>query len=242
MNTKEILQEFGLNKKEAGLYVAALELGIASATPIAKKAGIQRTHFYDIAEKLIALGLMKQSARGKQKLFSAIDPEELFQKQKEKIKMLETALPELKALYNTAGQKPRVFYFEGRDGIDRINEDSLRHKGEIVGFTTPRFLAGHTRSTGKEFIRKRVALGRRSRVVGEDSPEIRELQAHDKEELRETRILSPSVLHSEIEIVMYGNKIAFVDYKEEWGLIIEGTEIASVLKMIFEIVWSRWER
>jgi len=242
MNSKEILQEFGLNQKETLIYLSALELGATSATLIAKKAGVQRTHFYDIAEKLAGLGLIRQTAKGKQKLFSAIDPEELLLVQQGKIKKLEAVLPELKALYNTVGQKPRVFYFEGQAGIDHINEDSLRYKGEMVGFTTPQFVIGRTRSTGKEFIKKHVALSKHSRVIGEDSPEIRELQSRDEAELRETRILSSSVLHSDVEIVIYGNKVAFTDYKEEWGLIIEGNEIVSVLKMIFEIVWSRWER
>ncbi|MBI2047780.1 MAG: hypothetical protein HYT27_01440 [Parcubacteria group bacterium] len=241
MNIKETLSELGLQEKESRIYVAALELGATSATDIARKAGVQRTHFYDIVEKLLAMGLMRQTAKGKHKLFSAANPEELLEVQKEKLKKLETVLPELKALYKTVGEKPRVFYFEGQTGIDQINDDSLRYKGEMVGFTTPRFVVGHTRSTGKEFIKKRVALGKHSRVIGENSPEIHELQSRDKSELRETRILSPDVFRSDIEIVIYGNKVAFVDYKEEWGLIIEGIQIVSVLKMIFEIVWSKWE-
>ena len=64
MNSKEILQEFGLNQKETLIYLSALELGATSATLIAKKAGVQRTHFYDIAEKLAGLGLIRQTAKG----------------------------------------------------------------------------------------------------------------------------------------------------------------------------------
>jgi len=242
MDYTQTLRGLGLGEKEAAIYVAALELGSASAAAIAAKAGIQRTHFYDLSEKLLAGGFLNKAAHGTRSTFSAIDPSLLVELQEEKLKKLKEVLPEFKALYNTTGQKPRISYFEGKEGIDQINEDTLRYKGEMIGFTTPRFVMIRTRSTGKAFIKKRVAAGKRSRVIGEDSPEVRELQKHDREELRETRILSPSVFSSAVEIVLYGNKMAIVDYKHQWGFIIEGTEIAQAMRMIFELVWSRWER
>ena len=242
MDYAQTLREVGLGEKEAAIYVAALELGSANAAAIAKKAGIQRTHFYDLSEKLLADGFLHKTAYGKRSTFSATDPSLLVELQEEKLKKLKDVLPEFKALYNTTGQKPRISYFEGQEGIDQINEDTLRYKGEMVGFTTPRFVTSRTRSTGQSFITKRVAVGKRSRVIGEDSPEVRELQKRDKAELRETRILSPNVFSSAVEIILYGNKLAIVDYKHQWGFIIEGTEIARAMNMIFEIVWSRWER
>ena len=39
-----------------------------------------------------------------------------------------------------------------------------------------------------------------------------------------------------------GSKVFIIDYKEQFGFIIEDTEIARVMKMIFEIVWGRWEK
>ena len=85
-------------------------------------------------------------------------------------------------------------------------------------------------------------MGNRVRVIGEDAPEIRELREKDNKELRETRILSKDVFRSEIEIGIYGSKVFVIDYKEQFGFIIEDTEIARVMKMIFEIVWGRWEK
>lgn len=242
MDYKETLHGLGLGKKEVAIYLAALELGTANAASIAKKAGVQRTHFYDLSGKLLAGGFLTRTVRGKRQVFTALDPSLLVEVEEEKLRKLKEVLPEIKAIYNTTGQKPHISYFEGQQGIDQINEDTLRYQGEIVGFTTPRFVTSRTRSTGKEFIAKRVAAGKHSRVIGENSPEVRLLQTHDKEELRETRILSPDVFSSTVEIVLYGNKLAIVDYKHQWGFIIEGNEIAQVMKMIFEIVWSRWER
>ena len=231
-----------MEEKEVLLYRAALELGAASATSIAKKADIQRTHFYDLADKLLSKGLLRQIAKGKQHVYEAADPSTLIEFQRERLEKLQDALPELKALFNTAGKKPKVFFYEGYAGIDLINEDMLQYKGEIIGFTTPRFASARSKHTGESFIKKRVMLGLRSRVIGEQSPEVEQFQKRDNEELRETRILSKEVFHSEIEIVLYGNRMAIVDYRSLFGLIIEGSDIVSAMKMIFELVWSRWNR
>lgn len=234
----EVLEQFNLDQKEAALYLASLELGLTSASNIAKKAGIQRTYFYDLSEKLIKLGLMKQVRKGRKRLFSATEPEKLVEMQEQRLQQLKSVLPELKSLYNTSGQKPRVFYYEGRDGIDEINADTLRYKGEILGFTTPRFVNKDQQRISRQYIQERIRVGNRVRVIGELAPEILELQQRDKRELRQTRILPRELYSSEVEIGIYGNKVFVIDYKEEFGFIIEGSDIAKVLKMIFEIVWG----
>lgn len=242
MDIKDVLAQFNLTEKESSVYVAALELGTTSAAAIAKKAGIQRTHFYDISESLITNGFLRRVSKENKHLYAAADPEMLVEIEEKKIEKLKQTLPEFKALYNTSGKKPKVTYYEGRSGIEQINEDTLRYKGESVAFTTPRFVSFPSRSTGKDYIGKRVALGNHVRVIGEDAPEIHGLQERDGKELRETRILSKDVFRSEIEIGIYGSKVFIIDYKEQFGFIIEDTEIARVMKMIFEIVWGRWEK
>lgn len=242
MEIKDVLKQFNLTEKEVSVYVAALELGTTTAASIAKKAGIQRTHFYDISESLINAGFLQRVSKENKRLYSAADPETLIEIEEKKIEKLKQTLPEFKALYNTSGKKPRLTYYEGRSGIEQINEDTLRYKGEAVAFTTPRFVSFPSRSTGKTYIDQRIALGNRVRVIGEDAPEIHGLQERDKKELRETRVLSKDVFRSEIEIGIYGNKVFIIDYKEQFGFIIEDTEIARVMKMIFEIVWGRWEK
>lgn len=242
MNIRDALTQFNLTEKESLVYVAALELGTTTAAIIAKKANIQRTHFYDISEHLINAGFLRRVSKDNKGLYAATDPETLVEIEEKKIEKLRQTLPEFKALYNTSGKKPKITYYEGRHGIEQINEDTLRYKGEAVAFTTPRFMSFPSRSTGKSYIEQRIAMGNRVRVIGEDAPEVRELQEKDAKELRETRILSKDVFRSEIEIGIYGSKVFIIDYKEQFGFIIEDTEIARVMKMIFEIVWGRWKK
>lgn len=238
MNIQEILSLFNLDEKESAVYMAALETGIATAREIAKRAGIQRTYFYDLSEKLLKLGLLQQISRGKKRYFQAAEPEKLLEIQEEKLRELKAALPELKALQNTKGQKPKVYFFEGRAGIDQVNEDTLKYRGECLAFTTPRFVSAAEENLSREYIAKRKAGGIKVRVIGEVSPEMAKIKSQDKDELRETRMLPQDLYSSEVEIGMYGNKVFFANYKNLFGLIIEDSDISNTLKKIFELTWD----
>jgi len=237
MNINEALALFNLDEKESAIYLAALEAGVATAREIAKKAGIQRTYFYDLSEKLLKLGLLQQISKGKKRYFQAAEPEKLLEMQEKRLGELRGALPELKALQNTKGQKPKVYFFEGRAGINQVNEDTLKYKGDMVAFTTPRFVSANEEKLSREYIAKRKLLGIKVRVIGEVSPEVAKIKSRDKEELRETKMLPKDLFSSEVEIGIYGNKVFFANYKDQFGLIVEDSEISKTLKNIFEIIW-----
>lgn len=238
MDLEKVLENLGLNKKEAATYLATLELGEASAIGITKKAGIQRTYFYDLSKRLIGLGLLHQIKKGKKRFFSALEPDKLVGLEEKKLKDLKEALPQLKSLFNTKGQKSKIFYYEGLEGIRHIVNDSLSFKGEVLFFETPLVATADQQKLLKEYIKKRIALGIKARVVGEMSPEIINMKARDKNEMRETRILPKDIFNSDVEIGIYGNRIYIIDFKDEFGFIVEDSNIAQVLKKLFEIIWN----
>lgn len=237
MNITQALEAFQLSPKVTNLYLASLELGVASAKDIAEKADVRRTNFYDLSKELIRLGLLKQVKKGRKRYFQALEPEGLIQLQQKRLRDLELMLPQLKALTNTHGQKPKLSYYEGYAGLQSVYDDMLQYKGDITLFTTPSFVSETRLNLVKEHIPKRIALGNKLRMIGEVSTENIMLQKRDQQELRETRLLPKDLYHSNIELGMYGNKVYFVDYVETFGFIIESNEIAKTLKMIFELVW-----
>jgi len=238
MDIRDILRQFNIEKKEAEVYIASLELGTAPAAQIADKAGVFRTYFYEIADKLVTEGLLKQIKKDKKHYFTAIGPQELIKLQERKLEELKNILPELEAIHNVHDEKPKVYYFEGKKGIDEINNDTLRHKGELIGFTTPRFLTADQKKLARDYIKRRVATSKKVRVIGEVCNEFVEHKKFDHQELRETRMLPTDLFHSEVEIGIYANKVYITNYKSEFGMIIEDKNTADVMKQIFELVWN----
>jgi sugar-specific transcriptional regulator TrmB len=63
------LAKFGLNEKEARIYLASLELGAASVQTLAEAASVHRVSAYDILEGLEQKGFIKTENRGKKRVF-----------------------------------------------------------------------------------------------------------------------------------------------------------------------------
>lgn len=238
MKIKDSLIKLGLKKQEAAIYLTCLELGISTATPIAKKAGIKRTYFYDLVENLINQGFIIQTVKGKKKHFSAVEPERLLEIQKEKLKLAEIILPQLKSIHNISGKKPKVRFYEGKEGLDEAYNDTLKYKGEILAFTTEKFLSADEKKLSTDYIKKRKNLKIPLKVIGPMSKELLEIKNKDKSELRETKLLPREIFTSDIEIGIYGNKVNFINLNKEFGLIIESKEIADVMKRLFQIIWK----
>ncbi len=238
MDLSPLLETLGLKTKEAHLYLTLLELGEAKAQDIASKAGIQRTNFYDLIPKLITLGLAKQLKREGKQYYRATDPDDLLALEEQRLTQLREALPRLKAITNATVEKPKVFYYEGVNGVKQVYEHMLNHRGEITIFTTPSFVSKEQLNLLKEHVPQRISRGNPLRMIGEISPENIMLQKRDKAELRETRLLPQDVYHSNVEIGIYGKNIYIVDFRQLFGMEIESTDVAKVLAQIFEIVWS----
>lgn len=237
MSLKSVIEQFNLKDKKADVYLACLELGSATATQISKKAGITRPYFYEIADHLIKRGLLVQARKGKKRIFTANDPERLKESQQKKLEELEQIMPQLKSIFKTTGKKPKVYFYEGIEGINQINKDALQYKGEQVGFSTEKFLSAEDKELSKEYIKKRIKNKIPARVIGPVSDEFVNLKKRDAKELRQTRMLPKNFYDSDVEIMFYGNKMVILNYKEHFGLIIESFDVVKPMKMIFELIW-----
>lgn len=238
MQLNELLNQLGLDYKEDDVYLALLELGTASVHEIAIKAGIKRTTTYDVLDNLIKKGLVGQTQKGKKRLFYAEEPEKLNVLLWEKQSKLIEAMPLLKSLYNTAGSKPKIRYFEGKEGLKQVYRDTLNYQGELVAFITENIINDLGRDFAEEYIAKRKKANIAARVIAPDTTEHREYKNKDKEFLKQTRLVPKDKFPFTIEMNIYGNKIAFMSFKETLGIIIESNEIANNMKLLFELAWK----
>lgn len=237
MNPEQLLLKLGFKKNQAKVYLACLELGMATGGQIATKAGIQRTYFYDLVKELVDRGFVIQTTRGRRKYFTAVNPEKLAEVGKERLVMIEKTLPQLKSIFNASGVKPKVSFYEGREGLGEVYEDTFRQKGEILSITTERVVSDKNRDLSIHYMKERVAKKIPIRVIAPIGKEIIEEKKRENA-LREIRMLPRDVFTSDVEINIYGNKVDFINFNKEFSLILESDEIASALRKIFEIVWS----
>lgn len=61
---------------------------------------------------------------------------------------------------------------------------------------------------------------------------------HNIAHLHTAKLISAKKYNFSIEINIYGNKVAFMSFRDELGLIIEFDEINRMMRMIFEYFWK----
>lgn len=244
----ENLQQLGLSDKEAKTYLASLGLGPTSVQEIAKGAQLKRPTVYFAIESLIKKGLMSSFEKGKKRFFSAESPERLISLiavQRRRAQVLEEdlqrVLPELNNLFNLTGERPKVRFFEGKEGIKAIQEDILKSKYNSIEEFVPLDEAYKTFPPGPRDHRQKLAQKTKNiprRIIytskkGAFRP--------SKERNVERRFISPQQFPLSAELTIYGGKIAIVTYKGKLiGTVIESQEIANSLRAIFNLVWLKF--
>ncbi|MCX6745439.1 MAG: hypothetical protein NTX00_00285 [Candidatus Parcubacteria bacterium] len=240
MNLKEALEQIDIIGKKADIYLACLEMGGATAYSIAKKVGLKRPTVYDILSQLLKEGLVYKSLKRNKKYYFPADPGRLLKKAKEKEENIKAILPELESLYNAPKIKPTIKYFEGKEGIKEMYNDSLKSlkKGdEILGYVGEGVLQ-HLPKYSDEYVAERVAKGIRFRGIYKKEKGIMEYMAKNQEQLRTVKLLDPKDFPVNNETNIYANKIAIASYgKEMFAMIIESEEIARAQRAIFELAW-----
>ena len=134
MKLSLLLEEAGLNSKEAALYLALLELGSASVVQIARSSGVVRSTTYEILERLRTKRLVTTFLKKRVRYYSAEDPTLAVRWAQSRSDALKAALPELMALTGKNRKRPAIRYYEGKEGITIILEEILAEAQELIGF------------------------------------------------------------------------------------------------------------
>lgn len=246
----ENLQKLGLTSKEAAIYLATLELGEASpVSTIAKKANLNRTTSYDILESLVKRGLVISSDHKAYRYYRAHPPEKLVAHLKEESQRLshladeaEDMLPELSTHYRALTDRPKVYFYEGEEGLIRVYEETLSSSEEILAYASDQANQEAIPWYFPKYYKRRTEKKIPIRALFPDSPQNRHRHELDEKELRTSRLLPKSKLNFTPEINFFDNKIMIADWKEKLGIIIESKEIAKVFKQTFELAWEAAEK
>lgn len=239
-----ILEQIGINEKEAKVYLACLRLGPSPVRRIAEETGVNRGTCYDLLRALMKKGLVSYYHQDKHKYFVAEDPknlEELVVFQEKKIKKtrqeITKIIPELKSIYDNAEDKPVVKYYEGLAGIKTILKDVLNSfsvdKGGQYFVYSAADIRDYLYQAFPEFTRERIqkkikvkviAIGSGGRLCGLD----------------ERRWLSRQK-SSPTYILVYQNKAALISVDRQntpWGVIIEDEGIYQTQVLLFKKMWE----
>lgn len=242
---KKQLEKLNLTKRESDVYVELLELGETTVEQISRKSKIKRTTVYDVIETLKEKGLIGTTKMKKRTLYYAEDPRILESQLEEKKTVLSAILPQLLSMANCIDKKPSIKYFEGAEGIKNVYQDTLSYSNQeiLMWGSTDIFKYFDEDFMWDYYLKKRLENKIWMRAIGQNIEVVRDIQSHDKEQLRQTRLYDSEKVLFEVEINLYGKKkVGIMSFKEQLGLIIESEKIYNTLKNIFELNWKMLEK
>ena len=235
---RQVITNVGFSDNESKIYLALIELGVATVGQIAVKSAVKRTSCYVILEGLMQKGLVtKTQNRGKQQ-YAAEQPDRLMRLSQERYEQLKVALPELTSLFNRSETKPRIRFYQGREGYIAICEDSIERSGNeilFIGNLDNLHAVVTTEWDNRVYIPARVAANKRIRIATLGSESMLRLQQKDAEQLR----FLPGQTKFDASMFIYGDTISIIGSERELiGLIIDSKPIAQLARAMFEFAWQ----
>ena len=238
---QQSLQNIGLHEKEAGLYLASLNLGEASMSSLAKQAGLKRSTAYLTFKSLEGKGLMGSFKMRSGLKFVATRPEAMKIKMQQQLEELDSILPGLKVLAEKSGDQPKITFYEGKQGYLVALHDTLK-----ISNKTLRQIASitelHKTITEdydvKHYMPKRIAKRIFIKALyTQDISERLKNREHGKE-LREVKYL-PAQYPIKTSTLIYDSKVVITTSKKELiTVMIESEEIAAAEKAKFDLIWD----
>jgi sugar-specific transcriptional regulator TrmB len=241
MDPEEALAQIGISGKRARFYLAALELGDAPIQKVAEKAGITRTTAYDLLARLARDGLVSRVEKDGRLHIAAEDPKRLLGVLDDRRRRVDTILPELRSIYGRSVVKPRIRFYEGRDGINAVLYDTLecrsRHLCGILSMNDLLEVPG--RDEMEKYVALRIANGIHLRVVRsrekEAGPDIWPTSVADRRELR----WAPDGTVFTMTTWTYDEKVSIISSRREhFGMIIESPEFSALMSNLFTVLWN----
>lgn len=244
-----ILRELEINQKDIDVYIDLIEHGHSAASTIAVRTHIDRTTTYSVLKRLMNKGFIVKSTQNGITRYAALDPDVLEEKivrdieeKKRSLKNIQSFLPKIVTIKNQQNPRPSIQIFEGANGVISLYEFMLKNNKKQDAFLTIEKLPAPLKKyLTKDYIKKKVALGVKSRVLVQESARSRAYKKLDHKGNRNTKIIPKDQFPFETEIILGDHHIAIIDFQKELvGALINSKPTCNTLRALFELIWNNF--
>ncbi|MEK9153574.1 MAG: hypothetical protein AAB723_03180, partial [Patescibacteria group bacterium] len=183
-----------------------------------------------------------QIKKGAKTFLVAESPEILGQIADHRAQMFKESLPELKSMYNITGNKPKVRFYEGKEGYLSVYGNILKEKPkELLAIASYENFKKHIDDQFEEsWTVKRIKQGIFLRWLDFKTPSVQARVGEGKKGLREIRFL-PKEFSFSATMFIYNEKVIMVSgkQKEFLAVVIENAEFSQMQKQLFNLLWQQ---
>lgn len=255
MDEITILTQAGLSEEQALTYQALLDKGSQKASNLAQWTGIKRGLTYKVLTELENMGLVekKEPATGVATFFP-MHPNSLLatiDHKKESLdrtrENLSQSLSLLASKYNLQNSKPNVQFFEGKQGVVRVLDDSLTTQGEVLTYLNLDTVKKYFAAENDAYVKKREQKKIKKRVIACINKAaidfINDKYANDPEYfvVTDVRFIETPINDFQAAMQLYDNKVGLITIASDnlIGTIIDDERISQMQKSMFEALYTQ---
>lgn len=242
METKQ-LEELGLTKNEASLYLFLLKIGETTTGKMIKETGIANSRVYESLNSLISKGLVSYNVQKDGKHFKAEDPKKFLELEEQRKKKINEFLPDLIKLKESEQRETNTAVYEGFEGFKtafkKIIEDCPKEETiHILGFSEPTEKKESLRLFLSNMNLKSQQKKQKLKILLDSS--VKETLGKDREKEKNTEVkYMPKGYISPSAIDVFGDYVYIFLWEEKpFVFMIKNQRIAESFKQYFNFLWK----
>ncbi len=230
-----ILYSLGFSHDEAIIFLCLVENGAESVAFVARKTKLSRTTVYTSLDSLLNKKRIRKTSPTKRILYEAVDPGTFIAELEEMSTRGVKELYQLSTKHKGSLFIPVVSTHEGHAELHEIYEDiikTLPKGGTYFRYTSRRDELGvtplyQTHKNTKEIERLVITSLKKA-----------ELKEQDANRFVKT-VPKDFAFDDNVTLLIYGQKIAYIDYNSMTGAVIESPQLAHFQEKIFKLLWRK---
>ena len=236
MDTK-VLENIGLTKNQATVYLTLLKLGSTTAQHIIQESKLHRSPVYDALENLREKGLVSFVEKDFKKFFQAATPKHLYSYLEEKKQELSEVMNTLEELENSHVEEINASIFKGKEGLKAIHYDVLKEGKQIDVLGGKGLIFSELQYYIPHWEKERIKKNMHWRILW-DTEKIKDKVI--KLPLVEGKVL-PKGSETKSVINIYGNKVAIFLWQEKYptAFVIDNKDVADSFRTWYELLYNR---
>lgn len=237
------LENLGLSKNEAKIYIFLLKSGETTTGRIIKETKIANSRVYESLNSLISKGLVSYNIQKNGKHFSASSGKKLLELEEERKKKIESLLPQLSQLENSNKAETKTAVYEGFEGFKTafkkiVNDCPKNETISIMGFSEQQykteslriFLSNMNLKSQEKKHKLKILLNQEAKeTLGKD---------REKEKFTEVKYMPKGYISPAAIDIFQDYVYIFLWEEKPFVFMIKNKQIAESFKAYFNLLWK----
>jgi len=239
----EKLEQLGLTKNEAKIYLFLLKNPGITTGLIIKETGIANSRVYESLNSLISKGLVNYTVQKQGKVFSASSPEKFIEQEQERKKKIEELIPQLTKLKEEKEYKTNTAVFEGLEGFKvafkKIIGDCPKNEViYIIGFSEQQYASESLRTFLINMNFKSSQKKQNLKIILDSSVKTSFGRDRGKERYTEVKYMPKGYISPAAIDVFQDYVYIFLWEEKPFVFMIKNKAVAESFKVYFNFLWK----